>query len=293
MKKNIPKKTKKSLKEQYKKELEDKLIIDLEELKDKRFNLVKNDPFFVPDDKEEVMKFIKKANNIFDKEAVKNVIKKYPDDEDIVIASIFLFNHSIFPHVSLRLQNDRNFILKMVDHNVNILEYADKKFTDDDEIMYKAIDVSGYIIRVASERLRHDKPFCLAAIKSQADAYSVIPKKMQKDNELLFEAMKERGEFLMYSPEVKTNKELLIKAFSNSFPPQSRNLLSLTSDEFRNDKEVALAAIKCNPDNLWGISNTLREEIGDSDPIEYLTQSQLNSSIQQSQEHKSKNKFKK
>lgn len=277
--KEVSKKTKKQEKENYKQEFEKKLIEELEELNSKRFNIMKNDPGYFPEDREELMAFIKKSNKIFDKEALRNVIKKYNDDEEIITACIYLFNHSLFQHVSERLQNDRNFVLKIVDHDVNILEYASEKFRDDDEIMYKGINISGYIIRAASERLRHDKDFCLTAIKSQADAYGVIPGIMQEDNDLLMEAMGQRGELLMYSSHVNRSKELLLRAFSNAFPPQSRNLLVLTSEELRNDKEVALAAIKCNPQNIMEISQQLQEEIGNNDPIEYLTTQLNNTSV--------------
>lgn len=280
--KEISKKAKKADKENYKQEFQNKLNLEVEEMKTKRFNIIKNNPSYIPEDKEDLMEFIKKSNKKFDKEAVKNIIKKYSDNEEIVEACIGLFNDSLFKYVSKRLQDDRNFVIKMVNKNVNILEYAPEKYLDDDEIMNKAIDISGYIIRVVSERLKNDKQFCLAAIKSQVEAYGVIPPKMKEDNDLLMEAMNERGEFLMYSKQVKTNKELLIKAFSNAFPPQSRHLLQVTSEEFKNDKEVALAAIKCSADNILEISKELREEIGTNDPIEYLTE-QINLMNKQSE----------
>lgn len=282
------KKLKKPLKEKYTSEIEAKIVSDVENLQNNRFNIFKNDPFFVPEDKKELMEFIKKSNKIFDKEAIKNIVKKYPDDEEIVMKAIFLFNDSVFSYVSDRLKNDRKFIFKMMEQNVNILEYGPEKYKNDDEIMYKAIGISGYIARIASDRLKNDKQFCLTAIKSQSDAYSVLPQNMRADNDLLAEAMKDRGEFLMYSPEVKTNKELLIKAFSNAFDRQSRNLLVLTSEELRNDKEVALAAIKCFSENIWEISKELREEIGENDPIEYLTQQLENDSNKKSAKNKPK-----
>lgn len=270
--KELSKKAKKADKENYKKQFEHKLQLEIEEIGNNRFNIIKNNPAYFPEDRQELVNFIKKANKEFDKEAVKNIIKKYSDDEEIVVACIGLFNNSLFKYASKRLQNDREFVLKMVDLNVNILEHAPERYLDDNELMDKAIEISGYIIRTASDRLRNDKQFCLKAIKSQASAYSVIPKNMQEDNDLLMEAMNQRGEFLMYSPLVKTDKQLLIKAFSNAFPLQSRHLVYLTSDEFKNDPEVALAAIKCSPDNIWEISQSLREQIGDTNPVQYLTQ---------------------
>lgn len=95
---------------------------------------------------------------------------------------------------------------------------------------------------------------------------------------LLNEAMKQRGEFLMCSPLVKTDKQLLIKAFSNAFPPQSTGLLNMTSEEFRNDKDVALAAVKCYPQNFWSLSKDLQKLIGDNDAVEFLSKSVNNES---------------
>lgn len=270
--KQVSKKAKKLDKDNYKKEFQDKLDLQVEELSHKRFNLIKNNPAYFPEDRKELLEFIKASHKQFDKQAVTNIIKKYPDDKEIVVACIFLFNESLFEYVSPKLQNDRDFILEMVDKNCSILEYAPKKYQDDDEIMNKAIDIMGYMVRVASDRLRNDKDFCLKAVKNQADAFSVLPESMKEDKDLLMAAMNQRGEFLMYSPLVRSDKDLLIQAFSNAFPPQSRNLLNVTSEEFRNDPEVALAAIKCTSDNLYDIGKQLKEEIGDNDPVEYLTQ---------------------
>lgn len=269
--KQVSKKAKKVDKENYKQEFQAKLDFEIEELSQKRFNLIKNNPAYFPENRKELLEFIKASHKQFDKQAVKNIIQKYSDDKQIVTECIFLFNESLFEYVSPKLQNDREFILEMVDKNCSILEYAPKKYHDDDEIMNKAINIMGYMVRVASDRLRNDKDFCLKAVKSQADAFSVLPAKMKEDKDLLMAAMSQRGEFLMYSPLVKTDKQLLIQAFSNAFPPQSRHLLSVTSEEFRNDPEVALAAINCTPDNLYNIGKQLREEIGDNDPVAYLS----------------------
>jgi len=280
------KKNKKSnpeAKEKKKKEIQNELNVEVNELKDQRFNLVYEDHLYIPSDRKELMELIKKINKkTFDLETLTGIVKKYPDDEEIVYEAIGGFQEEVFKYASNRLKNDEKFINRCLDNNrVNFLEFVGKKFKDNEEIIRKAINISGYIIRVASNRLKNDKALCLDAVESQADAFLVISKEIRKDKDLIDKIIEKRGEYFCICPEVKTNKYLLIKAFSTAFDRQSHALLQRTSEEFRNDKQVALAAIKCNSENINYIGKKLRAEIGDFEPITYLSKIDLYNEMNQ------------
>ena len=271
-------------KEKKKQELDSKLVLAIEELKDERFNILREDYCYIPEDKEELMKIIKKAaKKTFDRAALVGVIKKYPDNEEIVSAVLEGFYEDVFQYASDRLKNDRKFIEYCLDKSiVNIMEFVADKFKDDDVLMFKAISVNGSMIEVASDRLKNDKNLCLIAVSdkgSGGNAYHYISDEMKKDQDIILKLVETRGDFFAYCEEVKTNKELLIKAFSTAFDQQSRNLLQNTSEEFKNDKQVALAAIKCFPQNIYYIGEKLKAEIGNFEPYTYLSKIDLYNEI--------------
>lgn len=232
------------------------------------------------------MEYIKRNTTIAtsDKEALKGVIELHSDNEDIVVAALNMFNDDLFQYASDRLKNDRDFILKVIDNDypmslVNIVEHIAPHLQDDDEIMTKAINVSGYIIRAASDRIKNDKQYCMLAVTNQDSAYGQISEQMRMDKDILLKVMETRGDYFALHPEVKTNKDLLINAFLTSPDRTSFNLLISTSEEFKNDKEVALAAIQCYANNVFYIGEELKNEIGDSEPIEYLKKAVLNEKL--------------
>jgi hypothetical protein len=259
-------------KEQIKQELEDKLSSEIEELKDRRFNLIRETHLYIPENKDELMSFIKKSQEKFDKEALKGVMLKHSDNEEIVLVVLDLFNDDLFEFASDRLKKDKKFINKCIDeHNhINIVEFIDEKFRDDKKFMTKCVNIAGYIIRAASDRLKNDKNLCLEAVADDANAYLVISEEMMKDKDVLFKAMEERGDYFAFHPEIKTNKELLIQAFSTAFDRQSRNLLERTSEELKNDEEVALAAVKCYAENFYYLGEELKAKIGNNNPLASL-----------------------
>lgn len=277
--KKLLKKAKKQDKENYRKEFEEKLKTEITELSKKRFNLIKNNHAYIPEDRLELIDFIKISHKNADEEAIKNIIEKYNDDEEIIMASINLYNHHLFSFISDRLKKDKAFILKLIEINENILEYVDEKLKDDDEIIIKAIGINGFMIKFSSERIKNDKNFCFTAIKKQAEAYEFISPAMREDNDLLMAAINQRGELLIHNSQIKTNKELLIKAFSNVFPNKSKYLLNCTSRKLKNDKDVALAAIKCHYENIEEISPKLKKEIGNYNAIEYLENDLFNTKL--------------
>lgn len=274
-KKTKSKQTNPIINENFKQELENNLTTQIDKIKNNRFNLLKEDNSYVPDDKEQLMEFIKKASKPFDsfnKETLNAVVKKYPDNEEIVLAAIGMFNDEVFEYASERLKDSREFVDYCIDNRKgNILPFASERLRDDEELMLKAIkSVGGQIIRAASDGLKNNKKFALIAIESQAMAYQNISEELKSDEEVILALIKQEPDFFKPVPVIKHNKALLLKAFEKAYPDSSSLLLKYTSEELRNDADVALAAMKCNEENIKHIGKKLKDEIGDFEPFAYL-----------------------
>jgi hypothetical protein len=255
-----------------KQKLENKLLKEIEEIQNNKFNLIKEKHAYVPDNKEELMEFIQKYSKIYDKDALNEVVKKYPDNKEIVLAAIGLFNDEVFKYASDKLKDDREFVNYCIEnHKGNILEFASERLRDDESLLLKAIkSVGGQIMRAASDRLKNDKNIALIAIQSQAMAYTHISENLKTDEEVISILIEQKPDFFKPPPIIRNNKELLIKAFKNAYPDSSNLLLEYTSDELKNDTQVALAAIECSPRNIEYIGQKLKDEIGDFEPFAYL-----------------------
>lgn len=280
-------------KNKLKEKIDNELLLKIDELKNISFNLYKEDSWYAPEDKKELTAFIKKHTSTFDRQALRGVVQKYPNDEKIVLLCLERCNDEVFEYAGKELKSNRAFIEKAVlKHKfINILEFVDDEFKDDEELMLKAIKIGGgYIARAASPRLKNKKDFCLTAVKNQVEAIGVISEQMKKDKDIMMEVISQRGDYLMMYDEVKTDKNLLIKAFSTAFDRQSFNLLEHTSEEFKNDKQVALAAVQCYKDNYHYLGNELKKEIGDNDPLYYLTRVELNKKLNSEIEEKKTSK---
>jgi hypothetical protein len=88
----------------------------------------------------------------------------------------------------------------------------------------------------------------------------------RNNKEVVLEAVKVYGFSLkIASDEMKDNKDVVIEAVK-----QHGWSLEFASDKLKADKDVVLEAVKQNSFALKFIGNSLREEIGEDDPIQYL-----------------------
>jgi len=88
----------------------------------------------------------------------------------------------------------------------------------------------------------------------------------RNDKEVVLEAVKIQGFSLKNaSDELKEDKDVVLEAVK-----QHGWSLEFASDKLKADKEIVLEAVKQNSFSLKFIGNSLREEIGEDDPIQYL-----------------------
>lgn len=93
-------------------------------------------------------------------EAVSRGLKIVPvsviDDEDLM----FIFCTKVvngIKQASTRLQQDRDFVRRVISMKPTVLEHVDPKFKDDEEIVMEAVSSKASTIKYASERLRESK----------------------------------------------------------------------------------------------------------------------------------------
>lgn len=138
------------------------------------------------------------------------------DDKDTML-ELLKKDHFLLKYVPEKLKYDRDIVLSIVRCNYNILENAPENIKNDREIIIKAVTSNGTAIKYSSEELKKDREIVLIAIRNSTIAYAFtyIHSYFKSDRKIIMEVLKKNGSYLHYA-----------------------------SEELKNDKEIALAAIK-------------------------------------------------
>ena len=104
---------------------------------------------------------------------IKYYINMYEHDEEVgiifdkdLMLKLIDRNCSIFEFASDELKDDKEVVLQVIKHNGVYIEYASDRIKDDKEKVLKAVENNGYSIAYVSEKLRFDESVVLAAVKT-------------------------------------------------------------------------------------------------------------------------------
>jgi len=206
---------------------------------------------------EVVLKTIRKRQ--FPKKAYKNLPIYLRSDIEIAKAAaknIYSFNLKWVPK---KLREDREFILFVVMNSwAPVLEFCPDKFKNDKEIMLAAVKKWGKNFKWASIELKQNKEIILTAISHPEEPISLlyVDDKFRDNRDVVIVAVKRDGENLKRaSNRLKRDREIVLTAMKDSKEPAS---LEIVIEEFKDDKEIVIAAVKRNGHDLKWASNRLR-----------------------------------
>ena len=83
-------------------------------------------------------------------------------------------------------EKNKDYILRNLDIDVDILEFADQTLLADKEFMSKAIDINGHALKYASKDLKNDRDLVLKSIKL-TDGFSLqyASRKLKSDENVV------------------------------------------------------------------------------------------------------------
>jgi hypothetical protein len=179
---------------------------------------------------------------------------KLKEDKDVLLASIRA--NSMFKHVPQKFLNDREFILKCVKINGNILRYIGKEFCDDEEIVTKAVKSNGFSLEYASERLRNSKKIVLAAISKFGHGFEYISDELKSDKKIITECLKKSDDSFQYLNEKDRDNDYFasLACYRNGYAIQ------FASERIRDNKKIALYAVNSNPFSYSYLSKRLKKD---------------------------------
>lgn len=167
------------------------------------------------------------------------------------------------------VRDNKELILMLMPGSNDILRFCSARLCNDKDVVYKAVEEDGANLEFASDRLKNSKKLVSMAIQKHGYPISDASEKLKADRSI----------------------GLLV---ANYYPRGIQYL----SEELKNDKDLVLAAYikhasSAMSDEMLLIGKALWEEIGDNDPIHYLTSLKLYNEINEKIEDKEPSKIKK
>ena len=132
-----------------------------------------------------------------------------------------------------------------------------KKNYDDRDYVVKAVNQNGKLLEFAAEEFRNDRKIVLDAVKNNPEALEFASYELKKDREIVFESVSKLGWTYCYVDEsLKDDKELLLAGLE-----KSGQILYFASEKMRDDKDVVLKAIENKPIIIKYASKRLRSDL--------------------------------
>lgn len=139
----------------------------------------------------------------------KNASPELQDDKEFIL-QLVQQNVSVLPYINPRFWRNKKVIMAALEQDVHSLEYASSELTNDKEVMMLSVLKKGYTLRYASLKLRNDKEVVMTAVQQDAYALEYASPKLQNDKEVVMTAVEQSTEALQYaSPELQKDKEIL------------------------------------------------------------------------------------
>jgi hypothetical protein len=146
----------------------------------------------------------------------------FKDDKELVLAAIENYPMTL-SNASTRLRADRDVVTAAIEGNGTAIMYGHESFLDDKHLALIAVGTSAYALNFLSSRLKAD--------------FDVV-----KEAVLAFPCALGAADPLM-----RDNKEMVLFALSSA---KSSYPYNIASDRLKNDKEVVMALMRCDPDIL-------------------------------------------
>ena len=139
-------------------------------------------------DKEFVLYVLRNTESSLNRIILINRPTQLVSDEEVILAAV-KNDAADIDLASPKLIEDRNFIIKCVRINPNVLKYL-PGYINDKEIIKEAVKKNGYALQYAVDDLVNDKEFVLEMIKIDYNAYLFRGEDLESDRDITLEAIK-------------------------------------------------------------------------------------------------------
>lgn len=132
------------------------------------------------------------------------------------------------------------------------------EYNDNKQIVMEIVNFDGKQLEYASDRLKNDMEVVLVAIENSLGAYCYVSKEIKDSKEKILEIMKKRAVPLMWlNPYLQEDEDIILALIKRKSPFA---LFENLNDKFKNNKNIAIAAIESNGLNTQHVLSSLLDE---------------------------------
>nr|CAG4714939.1 unnamed protein product [Naegleria fowleri] len=147
-----------------------------------------------------------------------------------------------FSHLTTFDYSNKDIMMKLVQENGMLLEFASDELKNDRDIVLNAVNNNGNALEFASDGLKNDIEITFLAVKNAYFALYNVCSEFKSDKQVVLSAVHRHGSSLKFaSDDLKNDKEVVMAAVR-----QNGYALSYASDDMKNDIEVVLQAVMQN-----------------------------------------------
>eukprot|EP01080_Neovahlkampfia_damariscottae_P008595 gene8595-420_t len=150
---------------------------------------------------------------------------------------------------------DREILLRGLEQDGEILEFASEIYKSDVDVVTKAIQSNGRAIKYADPKFSKDKTFVMMAVKQNGEALKHLDDFLQ-DREVLLTSIITYPQSLEFAKSTeRKDKKFILEAID-----ANPSCLIYADESLHSDKEFMLTCIKAHPRSLICASNELRAD---------------------------------
>ena len=139
---------------------------------------------------------------------------------------------------------------------IDLLKFTQSKFSNDEEVIRKSVELNGETIKYASETLKNNREIIIIALGNCSEAIKYISDELKKDKAILFLALKRDITIIRSIP-----RELQIELdIINRFIGSNGLALEFASEELKRDRILVTKAVTSNGLALEFASEELKRD---------------------------------
>ena len=186
-----------------------------------------------------------------------NFFPEYLENKEMILLAIKT-KPLIIGKSSFEIRRDIEVAKQAVALDGLTLSYFSLKIQDNEEIVKLAVNNNGDALEFVSNRLKQNREICLIALNNSGDAIENVPVALIEDEEIMIKAISKDKSNVKYLK--KENKLYKSHSFAKFIINNSFYVFSYFSEEIKDDKEIALIAMKRDGTNISSVSSRLSKD---------------------------------
>jgi len=179
-----------------------------------------------------------------------------------LVTDLIVKDELVLQFASDELRNDKELLLKAIKEiQGDALCFASDTLKDDDEVVKAAVLTGGMNIDYASDRLKDDKDMMLLAVQYDSSAAVYASDRLKKDKNFAKKVVVMNDITLQFiDDKLKNDKQFLIEALSDTSGIANGQVLFDLNYDFSDDKDLAMVIVRRHGAEFEDLSDELRDD---------------------------------